>query len=233
MIKNQPLVSVILSVYNDEINVQNAIRSIQNQTYEKLEILIVDDCSNDRTNEILNSISNEDSRIKLYRNYSNIGLTKSLNLLLNKCSGHYVTRQDSDDISKPDRIKLQLEYLSSENLDVCTALAIGMQNKKILHKKSNLFPNKLVFKFKNPFIHGTLFAKFDTLQGIGFYDENFYYAQDYKLFSDLYKYDYKIGILKKPLYILNQENNISTLKYEEQKYYSNCVKKGVIPKIES
>ena len=227
-----PKVVVITATVGTEY-LKQCIESIQNQTYEKIEILIVDDCSTDNSFDILKDISKDDSRIKLYRNNINIGLTKSLNFLLSNCSGKFVARQDSDDISKPDRIKLQIEYLINNDFDVCSTLAIGKQNNKILHKKSNVFPNKLVFKFKNPYIHGTLFSKFDTLQKIGFYDENFYYAQDYKLISDLYKAGYKIGILKIPLYLLNQENNISTLKYKEQKYYANCVKKGISPKIES
>ena len=62
------------------------------------------------------------------------------------------------------------------------------------------------------------------------YDENFYYAQDYKLMDSLIKNNYLPFILKEPLYILNQKNNISTINKEEQQYYAKCVKNNQIPK---
>ena len=61
------------------------------------------------------------------------------------------------------------------------------------------------------------------------YDESFIYAQDYKLMSDLLKRNYKISIIKEPLYHLNTKNNISTIYSKEQKYYANCVRNNIIP----
>ncbi len=86
-------------------------------------------------------------------------------------------------------------------------------------------------KFKNPFIHGTLFIKKSILLDVGKYDENFYYAQDYKLMKTLIDNNYKFKIFRKPLYELNMENNISTNKRSEQSYYANCVKKNMIPEL--
>jgi hypothetical protein len=67
------------------------------------------------------------------------------------------------------------------------------------------------------------------LKSVGCYDENFYFAQDYKLMKDLISKDYKIGFIKEPLYLLNLENNISQLYKEEQGYYASCVKKNKLP----
>ena len=86
-------------------------------------------------------------------------------------------------------------------------------------------------KFKNPFIHGTLFIKKSILLDVGKYDENFYYAQDYKLMKTLIDNNYKFKIFRKTLYELNMENNISTNKRSEQNYYANCVKKNMIPEL--
>ena len=68
-------------------------------------------------------------------------------------------------------------------------------------------------------------VKKEALQDIGLYDENIKYAQDYKLFLDLLKKNYKIKVLKNKLYVLNMENNISTLKKEEQNYFFKKIKK--------
>ena len=67
------------------------------------------------------------------------------------------------------------------------------------------------------------------LDSINGYDENFYYAQDYKLFSDLIKSDISIYQIKEPLYILNMKNTISTEKINEQNYFASCVRKNINP----
>ena len=90
-------------------------------------------------------------------------------------------------------------------------------------------PVKQVMKFKNPFIHGTLLIKKSLLIEVGKYNERYIYAQDYELFSRLLKQDKKFSIIKDPLYELNMNGNISTLKKDEQAYYAKCVKKGLEP----
>ena len=230
---NRNLISVIISVFNGENSIAESLHSIQQQSYKSLEILVLDDGSTDSTYKVLQEIAKQDKRIILFKNQKNIGLTKSLNFLLSNCKGYFIARQDSDDISKASRLKLQIEFLKKYNLDACTTLAQSIQTGKTLHKKSMYFPQSLVIKYKNPFIHGSLLTKIDTLKSVNFYDERFYYAQDYKLFSDLINKNKKIKIIKKSLYLLNQKNNISSNYYDEQQYYAECVKKGKIPNFEN
>ena len=64
---------------------------------------------------------------------------------------------------------------------------------------------------------------------MNYYDDSFYYAQDYKLISDLIKKQKKIEIMPDDLYILNMSNNISTLKKDEQQYFAKCVRKNISP----
>ena len=73
--------------------------------------------------------------------------------------------------------------------------------------------------------------KRDSFYKLNGYDENFVYAQDYKLFHDAVKSGMKIETIEKPMYVLNLENNISSNKKKEQKYYSNCVRNNLIPKV--
>jgi len=73
MNKFTPLVSVIMSAKNSEQTVSQAVKSIQAQTYENIEILILDDASTDNTFEILSELADSDRRIKLYKNQKNIG----------------------------------------------------------------------------------------------------------------------------------------------------------------
>ena len=227
--KSNKKISVIMSAYNSEDSVENSITSILNQTYEDLELLIMDDASTDNTFKICESLKNKDQRIKLYKNKSNLGLTKSLNKLISLSSGEIIARQDSDDISKKERIEKQLKFLEENNLDACTSRAKIMYSQKITPRFSLLLPKKLVIKYKNPFIHGTLFIKKNVLIENNSYDERFVYSQDYKLMADLIKKNKKILIMNENLYSLNMENNISTLKAKEQNYYAKCVRKNISP----
>ena len=211
-------ISVIMSVYNDENNVANAIQSILDQTFEDFEFLIIDDCSTDNTYEEMTKFLN-DSRVKLYVNEETIGLTKSINKLIEESSGKYIFRQDSDDISFNNRLDEQIKILETKDIKICTARAIDLNNNKIIPGLSAWIPKKITMKFKNPYIHGTLAIEKLLLNSIGNYSEDFYYSQDFRLYLDLLQKNEKIYEIKKPLYKLNTSNNISTLNKDEQKYY--------------
>lgn len=211
-------ISVILSVYNDENNIEESIESLLSQTYKNFELLISDDCSTDNSYEKIMKYSSY-KNFSILKNEQNIGLTKSLNRLVNISKGKYIFRQDSDDISHPTRFEKQIEILENTKYQVCTTRAINKQNEKKIPGYSFYLPNKYLMKFKNPFIHGTLGIDKNLLNSLGNYDENFYYSQDYKLFTDLYKNNIKIWVIKEPLYSLNTAGNISTNKRELQKDY--------------
>ena len=104
-----PKVSVLMSVYNGEKYLREAVESILNQTFRDFEFIIIDDGSTDSTNEIIRSYS--DCRIRLLENEENIGLTKSLNKGIDQCRGEYIARMDGDDVSLQQRFSKQLEYL--------------------------------------------------------------------------------------------------------------------------
>ena len=224
MNNQSPLISVIMSVRNDGINVGKAIRSILDQSYSNFEFLILDDFSTDNTYEKIKKF--KDSRITIFQNSENLGLTKSLNLILNKSKGEYIARQDSDDVSFKERFENQLKFIKKHNLDACTTRAVTKSsNRKIPGLSSSISP-KILVKFKNPFIHGSLIIKKNIISQINLYDEKFYYAQDFKLFSDLINNNYKIKILKEVHYVLNDSDNISTKFKGEQKKYANLVLKN-------
>ena len=226
---NNVLVSVIMSAHNAERTIVKSIQSLLNQTYKNLEILLVDDFSNDKTYEIIQDFEKTNKNIKLFRNDKNIGLTRSLNNLIKQAKGEYIARQDADDVSDETRIEKQLKFLSKNNLDACSTRAYILESNKITPSKSFYIPKNIIMKIKNPFIHGTLLIKKKVIEDIGFYNEEFYYSQDYKLMSDLLDKNYKIKIIKEPLYYLNMKGNISINQKEEQKYYADCVRKKIKP----
>ena len=222
-------ISVLMSVYNDEKRVSKSIESILNQTFQDFEFLILDDCSTDNTYEICNYYAKKNQKIKLMKNHQNLGLTKSLNLLISESNYELIARQDSDDESFKQRLEIQLKIMEKHNLDACTTLATIDELKGTRPFLSHLFPKKLIIKFKNPFIHGSLLIKKRVLENVGMYDEKFKFAQDYKLMFDLIRLNHKLKIINQPLYKLNTKDNISTRNIKEQNYYANCVKKEIDP----
>ncbi len=227
---NQELISVIVSAYNAEKLIRKSLNSIINQTYKNIELLIMNDASTDNTLSICNDLAEKDSRVKVFNNEKNIGLTRSLNILLKESRGNYIARHDADDISSKDRIEKQFNFLKNKNLDIVYSRASLIQEKpKVIPAVSFYLPKKLVVRYKNPFVHGTLFAKTSTFTKVSGYDENFYYAQDYKLITDILDIKLKVGIMRKVLYFRNIENNISKKYLNEQNYYADCVKNRISP----
>ena len=219
-----PKVSVIMSAFNAEKSIEKSVQSILDQTFEDFEFLIVDDCSTDITSKILNRFSDE--RIKHYKNKENIGLTKSLNFLINNSKTKFIVRQDADDYSHKRRIEEQYKILIDQNIDFCVTRAQNIQNLKKIPGLSYFLPYKAILKYKNPFIHGTLMIQKKVLLQIGMYDEEFVYAQDYKLFKDLIKSGAKGKKIYKVLYYLNTKNNISSNFKFEQRQYANLVRRN-------
>jgi len=111
-----PKVTVLMSVYNGECYLNEAIDSILTQTFTDFEFLIIDDASTDNTPDILSSYP--DPRIKIITNEENLGLTKSLNKGLAVAQGDYIARMDADDISLPERLEVQVNFMDS-NSNVC------------------------------------------------------------------------------------------------------------------
>ena len=226
---SKDLISVIMSSYNSEETIEKSILSILKQDYKNIEFLIVDDCSKDSTLSIMKRLREDDKRIKIIENKKNIGLTKSLNKLLKISNGKYIARQDSDDVSLPHRLTTQINFIKKTNSEVVTSRAIIKDTGEKIPKYSYILPNNLVMKYKNPFIHGTLFVDKNIFEEVGGYDENFYFAQDYKFYKDCYNFGKKIIVLNEVLYELNNKNNISNKYKKDQEYYFNCARKNIVP----
>ena len=102
-------ITVLMSVYNGERYLREAIESILNQTYKDFEFVIYDDSSTDNTPEIIESYS--DSRIVYRRNSVNQGLTRNLADGVSRSAADYIARMDADDIAYPERLERQLEWM--------------------------------------------------------------------------------------------------------------------------
>lgn len=109
-----PLISVILTTFNAELTIDFAIKSILNQSYSNLELIVVDDSSSDGTSRIVQKWVEADSRVSLIENTSNVGPYKSRNIGVGKSTGAFIAIQDADDVSLPHRLQTQLALFTQE-----------------------------------------------------------------------------------------------------------------------
>ncbi|WP_457942096.1 glycosyltransferase [Vreelandella alkaliphila] len=113
------MVSVIMPAWNVESSIEMAAKSILQQTWQNIELIIIDDASEDSTWELINKIAESDKRVKLLRNKYNVGPYVSKNRGARIAKGDYITGHDSDDWAHPQRIELQVQYLLESNEFAC------------------------------------------------------------------------------------------------------------------
>lgn len=206
-------VSILLSVYNGERFVRDAVLSILAQTYREFELLIVDDASTDGTHTILEELAAQDPRIRILTNSTNLGLTKSLNIALaavgtgdpSSAFGllrmtekvwppqngiRYIARMDADDIALPDRLEKQLAFLQSHpDIDVVgTAYEWIDEDGAVIGRPHVITdPDDIhrVLPRTNPLLHSSVVMRRSALERVHGYDESFRRAQDYDLWLRL------------------------------------------------
>lgn len=184
---NSPLVSVVLSVYNGERYLHECIKSILNQSYKNFEFLIVNDGSTDKTGDIIESF--KDTRITHIKNESNLKLIKSLNKGFSLAKGKYIARMDDDDISLPDRLLKQVEFMEKHPDIGVTATSFNVFDEK-RRKTVQLGMNHEEFMvnllFSNPIRHSAVMIRKQVLDENNFeYDEAYLHAEDYQLWVEM------------------------------------------------
>lgn len=132
--KDNNLVSVLVVSYNAEKYIEKTIHSCLNQTYENIEVLLLDNASSDRTIKIAKGIQAQDSRLQIFEGEINVGPYNGLNFLLEKADGEYIAIQDHDDIWFSEKIEKQVEFLeNNEDFIACgTNTFYYYESKKIL-----------------------------------------------------------------------------------------------------
>ena len=179
MDNQKPAISVIMPVYNREEYVTDAINSILNQSFSNFEFIIIDDGSTDATFSRLNTL--HDSRIKLLKLEYNKGNYFARNKGMEVAQGKYICIMDSDDISFPDRLQKQFDFMESNmNFGLCGGFAKEMSGNKILTPSPNYEELKVLLMSNIIFKHPTLFLRSSLVKDYNLkYNEKFRYAADY------------------------------------------------------
>jgi glycosyltransferase involved in cell wall biosynthesis len=220
-----PKISVIMSVYNNESYLKDSIESILKQTYKNFEFIITDDCSTDKSASIISDYDESDERINFIKNKKNIGLTKSLNKMIDLARGEYIARMDGDDIAKKNRFKEQIEVMeNNKNIDVLfsNVSLIDENNNNIC---SSFRPNSLykilnLMEFINYIPHPTVMVKKTIFKKYGKYNSEYIKGQDKELWQRLIKHEVNFFYLNKILLLYRiHSNNISKQKKKFSKGY--------------
>jgi len=220
MISDAPAISIILPTYNGEKTIHRAILSIFQQSFQKWELVIVDDGSTDQTWNIISSFS--DTRIRTIKHENNRGLVQALRTGAKLCTAPLIARQDQDDISHKDRLLIQSNYLMNHPkigivgtwAQVIDESNIEKQNvvKYLCHPRHHGNIRWLAL-FNSPFVHSSIVIRREILESLGGYSETSLLTppEDYELWSRLLS-TYLAANIPQYLVVYQQTKNGMSLK---------------------
>lgn len=187
-----PKISVLMPAYNAEKYIWEAIESILNQTFTDFEFIIVDDCSTDRTWEIIQEYAKKDGRIVILRNEENLWIAGARNKLLSLAKDQYIVWQDADDISMDYRLEKQYEYMEKHpEVWICWG---GLQffdekgdKTKRLYRETDTEIRKTIFRY-SPVSQPAAILRKDAIDKVWGFDEWLDVAEDLNLSFKIGRY---------------------------------------------
>ncbi|MEW6455193.1 MAG: glycosyltransferase [Acidobacteriota bacterium] len=215
-----PLVSVVMSVYNGENYLEKSIESILYQTFRNFEFIIINDGSTDSTGAILTRYQKIDKRIFVF-NQENQGVIASLNRGCHLSKGKYIARMDADDISLPERLQKQVEYMELHpEIDFLgTSMELIDQNRIPLKKLCLPTMPGLIrwcLLFENCMSHASVMMRRSIIEKVGLYHIEAQHAEDYDLWT---RASFKTKLANLPEVLLCHRigvNNITSRYFPEQ-----------------
>ncbi len=209
-----PDISVITTVYNCEDYIAESINSITGQTFRNFEHIIIDDGSTDRTYDVLKKLADKDKRIILIENGKNTGRVSSLNYALDRARGKFIAIQDADDISLPERFKIQISFFQDNPEYVLLGSDIS-----VIDHKGNLTSSperpvndaeiKFCLLFKCTLANPSIMFRKEIIDRYHIrYEKDFSYAEDFRIFTHIINHG-KVYNLKNKL-ILYRDHHVNS-----------------------
>lgn len=215
-----PLVSVFMKSYNHESFISEAIESVLRQSFDDIELIVVDDASTDRSRSLIEHHAQQDARIRVIFHAQNEGITKVVNDGIDAATGKFIAQLDSDDVWENDKLRKQLAVLErNEDLVVWSEGAVvdkyghplGKTFSELV-KSTSKTKSGALFQALLPgnYIFGsTLIFKKANLDGLH-YDESLFYNNDYKFLLELAR-KYEFYFIAEPLakYRIHGKNTLT------------------------
>lgn len=200
--KNTPLVSVVIPVFNGASYLKEAVSSVLKSTYKNIEILLVDDGSSDHSKKLCRKLAKQYSKVRFYGFAQNQGQGVVLNFGIAKAKGKYICRLNQDDLMLPRRIATQVNYLTSHPDVVALGSSITLfepdGKTQIVHFLENDAEIKKMWQIISPFADPSVMFKKDIALKVGGHDQNFWPANDTQLWIKMGQLG-KLANLKTPL----------------------------------
>ena len=214
-----PLVSVVMPVYNREKTVGAAVESIRKQSYEKWELIVVNDGSTDETKKIIEEVSKKDSRVKIINLPKQSSLSSVRNTGIKASIGKYIAPMDSDDISHKNRLLRLVSFLEA-NTSIA-AVSSWAENRDLSGTflssyTTSTMPEDIRIEtpLRDPVVHAASVLRKKVLSRIGFYDEFYEFSHDSKLWVDIVKAEFDVAALPEYLYTIRLHGSNLTYRSE-------------------
>jgi glycosyltransferase involved in cell wall biosynthesis len=213
-----PTVTVLMSVYNGAPYLAEAVGSILGQTFSEFELLVVDDGSTDDSAAILQACT--DTRLKVIKNESNLGLIASLNRGLEAIRGEYVARMDADDIALPNRLQRQVEFLrASPRTGLCGTWfrTFGGDRSTVVHPPTAADDTAARLFYESPLGHPTVMFRRALLEEHELrYSREYPHAEDFELWTRFARVTELANVPEVLLRYRQHEEQVSSLKKAKQ-----------------
>ncbi|MBZ9664913.1 glycosyltransferase [Pseudomonas sp. LMG 31766] len=222
---NQPLISVVLPVYNAVEHIEISVQSILVQKVREFELIIINDGSTDGSAAILERLAKLDSRIILISR-ENRGLVSTLNEGVAKSRGKWIARMDADDIALPDRFLRQLQQLEVTKSDICGTWIrlFGASSKHVIKHAETHEAIAVELLFGSPFAHPTVMMRAALAKGLP-YDATWEKCEDYDLWRRAFLAGWRMTNVPEPLLLYRQHSaQISTASLSEQQILTHKVR---------
>lgn len=206
--ENNPLVSVLMGIYNCADTLQEAVNCIINQTYGNWELIMCDDCSSDDTYDVALKIAESDRRIKVIRNKKNLTLAPTLNHCLDNASGKYCARMDGDDVCDLSRFEKEVEILEKHPEYAVVSCNMNFYDESGIYGTliNPEHPKPSDFARQSPICHAGCMMRTDVLKSIGGYSSSpeVERIEDYDLWIRMYAKGYKAYNIQEALYDMRE-----------------------------
>lgn len=204
-------ISVLMGIYNCSGTLEQAVRSIQKQTYPNWELILCDDGSTDDTYSKAARLAEQDDRIILLQNETNLGLNKTLNRCLKASSGAFIARMDGDDDCLPQRFERQIRFLQDhpEYAIVSSPMILFDEDGPWGETTAIERPGPEDVVTKSPICHAPVMIRREAIEAVGGYTEDprRIRVEDVDLWIKLYAAGYRCYNLQEPLYRMRNDQH--------------------------
>ena len=230
------MISIILPTFNRDNLITFSIECVLSQSFIEYELIIVNDCSSDNTENIIRNYCNKDQRIKYIKNTTNLGCASSREIGYKISQGSILVFLDDDDWWPPDKLMKQYNALIRDDYDMIISDYQIKQNDDLIYKNMQDFADKFkneILKRPGPFFQSIMIKKNVLNKMPLVFDKKAVPSEDWDFFIQLSKLNLKIGYVPEPLFTwniqhdsqsLNLENEAKALSYIVSKHYDEIKK---------